>query len=97
MTREDVLNFLINNRDFFKDKFHIEEIGLYGSFSLNRQNNNSDIDIIIKVPKNFKTYHSYLELKDFLEDKLGKKVDIVYKDSVNPVIYSRITRDVIYV
>ena len=39
----------------------------------------------------------YIELKQFLENNFGKKVDIVYKNAMNPLIKMEIQNSIIYV
>ena len=56
----------------------------------------SVIDIaIIKARK--KDYFKMIDTKYFLEEKLNKKIDMGYYDSIRPIIRKRIEKDLIYV
>ena len=48
-TRDEILEFLKTNREFFKQQFHVIKIGLFGSFARSEQTSKSDIDLIIEM------------------------------------------------
>lgn len=95
--KEKILNFLSNNKEKLTIEFGVNSIGLFGSYINNIQNRESDIDILIDVKDSFKNYKYYIELKQFLENNFGKKVDIVYKNAMNPLIKMEIQNSIIYV
>ena len=80
-----------------EDKYQIEELGLFGSYVRGEETEDSDIDILIK----FHSHHNlglfkYCELQNLLSEKLGKKVDLVMKDSLKTYIGKYILDEVIY-
>nr|WP_069791522.1 nucleotidyltransferase family protein [Cyanobacterium sp. IPPAS B-1200]OEJ77910.1 nucleotidyltransferase [Cyanobacterium sp. IPPAS B-1200] len=80
-----------------EDKYQIEELGLFGSYVRGEETEDSDIDILIK----FHSHHNlglfkYCELQNLLSEKLGKKVDLVMKDSIKTHIGKYILDEVIY-
>ncbi len=95
--KEKILDFLNHSKEKLSLDFGIDKIGLFGSYLNNSQNNDSDVDILIEVRKDFKKYKYYFELKKFLEDNIGKEVDIIYKDAINPLIKMEIKEDILYV
>ncbi|MBK7444567.1 MAG: nucleotidyltransferase domain-containing protein [Ignavibacteria bacterium] len=95
--KEKILNFLSNNKEKLTIEFGVNSIGLFGSYINNIQNRESDIDILIDVKDSFKNYKYYIELKRFLENNFGKKVDLVYKNAMNPLIKMEIQNNIIYV
>jgi predicted nucleotidyltransferase len=95
--KEKILNFLSNNKEKLTIEFGVNSIGLFGSYLNNIQNRESDVDILIDVKDSFKNYKYYIELKQFLENNFGKKVDIVYKNAMNPLIKMEIQNSIIYV
>jgi len=81
----------------------IENIGLFGSFAKNSATAVSDIDIAIKLDKNYLQQHDVWEyftllgkIKKMLSTKFSRKVDIYDLDSSDE-INEQITKDVIYV
>ncbi len=56
----------------------IDKAWVFGSFSRNEENENSDIDLLVQFSKDKKiTLFYYLRLKNKLENLTGKKVDLV--------------------
>lgn len=67
-------------------KYDVKEIALFGSVLRTDFNDSSDIDILIKFNGNnrFSLFDLY-QIKDEFEKALGKKVDLIEKDSLrNP-------------
>lgn len=95
MNKEQVLKTLKEHKKEIQ-KFHIERIYLFGSVARNEDTSKSDIDILIKfdIPP---TYDLYIELKFYLEDLLGRKVDLVTEDAVRVEIRPFIDQDLIRV
>lgn len=58
---------------------------LFGSYIRGEQKENSDIDILVDLPKG-KSLFDIAELKYKLEDILGKKVDLVQYSRIKPLL-----------
>jgi len=94
MEIEDVLE-MINRYDLEK-KYGIKRIGVFGSFAKNEQKETSDIDVLVEFEKGAKTFDNYMDLKFFLEELFGRKVDLVIFDALKPDIKDRVLREVRY-
>ena len=46
-TKEEILQFLTDNKEFLFNNFYISKIGLFGSFANDKATKNSDVDIIV--------------------------------------------------
>ena len=88
------------NIEFQKMKFKIVKIlkkrgvkkaGIFGSFARGDQKKGSDIDILIKPPKGMGFEFFGLELE--LEDKLGRKVDLVSYNGISPYLKKGILKE----
>ncbi len=88
---------LVEKRDYILKTFHVDEIGIFGSFTRNEQMINSDINILVEFDKGYKDFFNYMRLKYFLEGILGKEVDIVMKGAIKPGLQERILNEVEYV
>lgn len=77
-TKEEVLDFLKQNRKYLYDHYHITKIGLFGSFARDEQRADSDIDnILIDIENNTRNIHELKSsLKTFLAGVLKRKVDL---------------------
>jgi predicted nucleotidyltransferase len=77
--------------------FGVNQIGLFGSYVRNEATENSDIDILVDIRKDKKTFNNFLSLNYYLEDLLGKKVELVTIQSLSPYIGPHILTTVEYV
>jgi len=94
MTKNDIINFLTENRTLLESKFSVEEIGLFGSYAKGTATEESDIDIIVDMPSGFDLYY---DLKEFLEKTFQKEVDLGLSRSMRSFIKSKIENEIIYV
>ena len=67
----------------------VTKAALFGSTVRGEDKKRSDIDILVKIPKN-KSLLDIIRLEFQLEEKLGRKVDLVEYDAIKPLL-----RDVI--
>lgn len=91
MKREDILNFLSNNKKSLK-KYGVKNIALFGSYLKGTATKDSDIDFLVEFKKSKKNFDNYMDLKFFLEDNLNHKVDLVIKENVKKEIKEEIYR-----
>jgi len=100
MKKQDILNYLKSNQEYYYDNFRVQFIGLFWSFSRDDANENSDIDIDIlyKIEKNKKlSMFKYLTLNKQLENFFHKKIDLVRDETLKPQIKNYIQKDIAYV
>lgn len=76
--------------------FGVERIGLFGSFVRDEQTESSDVDFLVHFSKGAKNIHNLVGLGDFLEDILGRKVEVITKESLSPYIGPHILKEVQY-
>jgi predicted nucleotidyltransferase len=94
--KNEIINSLRELKVELSKKFGIEQIVLFGSYARDDATANSDIDIaILKIKK--KDYFKRVQAKYFLEEKLNKKVDLGYFDSIRTIIKDQIRKEMIYV
>src|SRR5882762_1891707 len=77
--------------------FGVNQIGLFGSFVRNEANEHSDIDLLVDIRKDKKTFNNFLSLNYYLEELFGKKVELVTTQSLSPFIGPHILKTVEYV
>lgn len=98
MYKQDILNYLKSNQEYYHDQFGVQFIGLFGSFARDEANENSDIDILYKIEGNKKlSMFKYLKLIKQLEDFFHKKIDLVRDETIKPQIKGYIQKDISYV
>ena len=79
-----------------KEKYGVKRIGFFGSLVRNKQKETSDIDVLVEFEKGAKTFDNYMDLKFFLEEVFGRKVDLVISDALKPQIRERVLEEVMY-
>ncbi len=94
MKSEEIIDFLNANKDEITKRFSVRRIGLFGSHIRGEATDNSDIDILVEMDN--PTFDNYMDLKFYLEEGLGKPVDLVLADSVKTRLKPIITREVVY-
>jgi len=76
-------------------EYGVEKVALFGSYARGEQNDNSDIDFIIKKG-NIKGYFQFCSFVHALEEKLGTHVDVfTYKALKNSLIKDAIKDEVV--
>lgn len=93
-TRDDILRLLAEKSDPIR-KFGVKQIGIFGSFARGEQKKNSDVDVLVEMERS--TFDTYMGLLFFLEELFGRKVDLVEKDTIKPIIRDRVLRETLYV
>jgi len=74
-TQDFIENKLKELKPYLVEKFYINKIGYFGSYSQNKQNEESDIDILVEFSRPIGW--EFFDLKDLLEKELKTKVDLV--------------------
>ncbi|MBD2254698.1 nucleotidyltransferase family protein [Nostoc parmelioides] len=76
--------------------YQITEIGIFGSYARGEQTEASDIDILVDY-ETAPTFIMLVELRDYLSQLFGLKVDIVTKNGLKPRIRDRVLAEAIYI
>jgi len=96
MTRSEIIAILKQYKKENSEKYGINHIGIFGSYSRDTATGDSDIDIVIETqePDLYKLVH----IKEELEKLFNKSVDIVRnREKMNPYLKKRIEKDALYV
>jgi uncharacterized protein len=94
--KHDLLERLRANRDRLKG-FGVRRYGLFGSFVRDEAREDSDVDLLIDFEPGQKTFDNFMELGFFLDDLLGRRVEVITPESLSRRIAPHILREVEYV
>lgn len=96
MKIQQIIKTLNELKPVIREKYNVKELGIFGSYTRGQEKNDSDLDILVsfEVPIGF---FKFLELEEYLSDKLDIKVDLVSKKALKPRIGKRILEQVIMV
>lgn len=98
MKKQEILDYLKSNKEYFYNNFGVQFIGIFGSFARNEENMSSDIDILYKLGRGKKlSIFKYLKLNQQLENHFHKNIDLVRDETLKPQIRSYIHKDLSYV
>ena len=92
---EEILDFLRNHKHDLEHLYSGRRIGLFGSVLRGAAGEGGDVDILVELAH--PTFDHSMDLKFFLEDSLGRPVDLVLADSLKPRLKPLIAREVVYV
>ena len=76
-------------------KYHVSELGLFGSVVRDDFSPESDIDIMVDFSRPIGI--EFIDLADELEAKLKRKVDLVSRKGIKPQYFNAIQSELIYV
>lgn len=93
-TRDDVVSKIKANRRALK-RYSVKSLALFGSAARNKLRKRSDVDILVQFDKT--TWANYIGLKFYLEDLLGREVDLVTPKALKPATKPYIEKDLLYV
>jgi uncharacterized protein len=69
-------------------------LALFGSTARGTARPDSDVDVLIDVSPHVRfSLVDLVSVQDFLEDKLGRKVDVVTREGLDPAIRERVLRE----
>jgi len=72
-------------------RYDVKKAGIFGSYARGEAGKRSDIDILIQPPKGMGL--EFVGMKIELEEKLGKKVDLVTYKYIHPYLKKYILAD----
>ena len=96
MNRRTVLECLKQHRPEIKDRFAIKDLAIFGSVARDEAKGDSDIDILVAF-EGRTDFDRFMELRFYLEDLLGVRVDLVTQKALRPQIRPNIEKDLIHV
>uniref|UniRef100_A0A7C6ED20 Nucleotidyltransferase n=1 Tax=candidate division WOR-3 bacterium TaxID=2052148 RepID=A0A7C6ED20_UNCW3 len=106
LTRREIINLLKEQRNIWKG-YKVKRIGLFGSYVRNEGTRKSDVDLVVEFDlkafgKNFKgLFDTYIDLSSYLENLLGRKVDILTPVSIETIrikeVAEEIKKNIVYV
>ena len=73
-------------------RYKVPRAAIFGSFARGEQRKKSDVDMLIEPPKGIGLF-DFAGLKLDLEERLGRKVDLVSYHGIHPALKRRILQE----
>lgn len=92
LTREQAVKLLQEKQPYLAAEFGVSKMGLFGSYAKGHSDAASDVDLIVEFehPIGFR----FVELVDYLENLLGRKVDVLTPAGIQNIRIERVARNI---
>jgi len=95
-TFDEIREVLSRQKQSICENYQITEIGIFGSYARGEQTETSDVDVLVDY-ETAPTFITLVQLRDYLSELFGLKVDIVTKNGLKPRIRDRVLAETIYI
>jgi predicted nucleotidyltransferase len=92
MNRQRALDLLRRSKPELQSRFGVTRLALFGSTVRNTASSNSDVDVLVAFDGPA-TSKRYFGLQFYLEDLLGRPVDLVTEKALRPELRPHIERE----
>lgn len=92
--RDEVLETLRTRKQLLVERFGVVSLALFGSFARGQATETSDLDILVRFDGPA-TSRAYFGVQFYLEDLLGRPVDLVTEKALRAEIRSQVEREAV--
>ena len=92
---EEIKEIIERHRPELKRRFHVEKIGVFGSYARGDQKKRSDVDFLVTFDEAISLFDR-VDLIIYLKELLGRKVDVIPHDNLRPELREYVLKDLIY-
>lgn len=89
--REKILRLLFEKREEIKKRFAVTRIGIFGSAARGEGGPSSDVDVLVEFER--VSFDAYMDLKFYLEDLFGRRVDLVIASDLRPGLREKVMEE----
>ena len=95
MKKQHILDYLHQHKEAFRQKYAVEQIGLFGSYARDEATQESDVDIFVRMKPDL---FGMIGLKREIEEGLLRPVDVIRDHkNIRPSLRQMIQQDITYV
>ena len=95
MLRSDIISQIRRHR-LQLTKLGVKSISLFGSVARGEDHPGSDVDILVEF-EGPATFDRFMDTRFYLEDLLGRKVDLVIPQAIKPRMKPHVLQDLVHV
>ncbi len=94
---EEIKEIIKNQKEVLERNFGVKTLGIFGSYVRQENKKESDLDVLIELKEDYKTFDNYMDIKFYLEEILNIKVDLITFEALKPRLKPYIMEEVVYV
>lgn len=83
--KEMLLSVLLENNQKIRS-YGVSKLSIFGSYVTDNLKAESDIDFLVEFDQKKKSYDNFIDLVFYLEDLLGRKVEVITPQALNKYI-----------
>jgi len=96
VTREEVLERIRGRWDEIRQRFDVEDLAVFGSVARDEAGPDSDVDVLVRF-SGPATFDGFMDLKFYLEDLVGLRVDLVTQKALRRELRPKVEREAVHV
>lgn len=93
MSINEIKKIIGSHKPGLRKKYHIKQIGVFGSYVRGEERSHSDIDILVDFSRPISLFE-FIDMETELSTLLDMKVDLVSRKSLKPHIGKHILQEV---
>jgi len=83
------------NKETLRERFSVKRIGVFGSYARGDYSGQSDVDMLVEFARPIDLF-AFIRLENFLSNCLRKRVDLVTRRALKPLIKKDILKETVY-
>jgi len=92
---EEIREIIDQHRPELNRQFHVDKIGVFGSYARGTQKKRSDVDFLVTFDEAISLFDR-VDLNIYLKELMGRKVDVIPHDNLRPELREYVLKDLIY-
>jgi len=97
MNQAEIIDTIHGLKQKLQKEYHVSRIGLFGSVLTDNFSDTSDVDVLVDIDPRHKSYETMLGLKQLLRRQIQREIDLVFSDTISPIVKMHIGDKIIYV
>ena len=93
---EEIKEIIEQHRPELESQFHVEKIGVFGSYARGDQKKISDVDFLVSFDESISLF-TLGGLYEYLKEIMGTNIDVVPIEDLRPEFSDGVMKDVVYI
>ena len=96
MNKQVVLTKLKSRIEEIRQRFSVRNLSIFGSIARDESTDDSDVDVLVVLNREG-SFDLFMDLKLYMEDLLGVKIDLVTDKTLRPQVHRVTEQELIHV